>query len=177
MRDVAARAERGGLDAVERTTLEALPAAHPDYTRANALLYQDAKARGAVGSRENYLQRILARPENRYRPEFLVESAELDLRARRWQSALDTARTAERHWARLPSDLIFSKKALIIEIEAAAHTGIFFDSEGRSTEALGAAIREWEQYRDYVTSYARTDLTARADEKLADLRAIEARLQ
>lgn len=176
MPQVATRAERGGLDPVERTTLEALPSGHPEYTRANALLYQDAKARGAVGSREKYLQRILTRPENKYRPEYLVEAAELDLRARRWQPALDAARTAERHWARMPSELIFAKKALIYEIQAAAHTGIFFDSEGKSTEALSAAIQGWTRYREHVSAGARTDLVGRADERLADLRAIEARL-
>ena len=174
--DAGTRAQRGGLTTQDRTALEAIGTSSDEYSRANALLYQDAKARGASTAREAYLNKLLAQPENQYKPEYLVEQAEIDLRARRWGPALETARTAERYWARMPPDLIFSKKALIYEIEAAANTGIFFDSEGKAKDTLAAAIRGWERYREHVATRERADLLARADEHLADLRAIEARL-
>ncbi len=173
---VGERSVRGALTPADRAVLSVVPVADPDYTRAQTLLYQDAKGRGATAERNAVLQRILEVPENRYRPELLVEAAEIALRDRNWRLALDRTATAEMHWARMPSDLIFTRRAMIYEIQAGAWSGRFYDSEGSDRDALAAAQRSWAQYKSHVLSRSRGDLALKADERLAVLRDVESRL-
>jgi hypothetical protein len=141
------------------------------------MLYQDAKARRSNNSRSRYLDALMRVPENRYKPELLVEQAELAIVNVDYDVALSSAQLAERHWARLPSDLVFTRKAMIYEIQAAAHTGKFYASDGAELDELEHAIRDWERYRQHVGTKHRADLEQRADERLAQLYDMQQRLE
>ena len=171
------RSFRGELTEADRQTLAQVTASDPNYTRTYTLLYQDARARGDLDDRKVYLTAIMAQPENEYRPEFLVEEAELAIRGQDYNKALKKAQLAERHWQRLPSDMIFTRKAMMFEIEAAAQTGLFFKSDGQQMDALADAIRGWEKYRRHVESKERDDLIARADLQLNKLLDMQRRLE
>jgi hypothetical protein len=173
----AERSFQGELTAADREVLGDVSTADPDYTRSLSLLYQDARARGDLAGRRTYLAAIMALPENEYRPEFLVEEAELAIRGRQYTVALEKATLAERHWQRLPSDLIFTRKAMIFEIAASAYTGLFYDSDGQQMDALDNAIRGWEKYRRHVDAKSRDDLSARADRQLDKLYGMQRRLE
>lgn len=166
----------GELDPDRRSRIGEVPTDDPEFTRAQTLLLLDAKARRDDAARDRAMTTLMAVPENRYNPALLVEQAEISLERRQWASALEAARKAEQHWARLPSSLVWSRKALMYEVQALANTGRFYDSEGEDLSALQAAIRDWERYRRHVTTKDRADLTARADTNLSRLRDIEGRL-
>lgn len=171
-------AHAGKLDEVRRTALAAVPPspAHT-YTRARALLYADARARGDLDGRARHLEALMRIPENRYRPEWAVEQADLAIHRRDWQTALDHATFAERHWARLPSDLIFTRMASTYEILASAHMGLFYASDGTDLPHLEAALRAWERYRRHVSAGRRGDLVSKADQQLAKLQDVQRLLE
>jgi hypothetical protein len=174
--DYASRAARGGLSATDRAALEALPPSDTNYSRAYTLLYQDAKNRGDHASRRVYLDKLLAQPENQYHPELLAEAAELAFERKDYDGALKYSSRAEQYWARLPPDLVFSRKALIYEIEGAAWTSKFYASEGADPTSLANAIQSWEKYKTHVASQPQQGLAARADEQLALLHDAQQRL-
>lgn len=167
----------GSLSPSAASQLTELGATDPAFTRARTLLYLDAKARGDGKLRDSYLQSMMALPENRYNPVLLVEAAQVSIEKRNYDQALKEAKAAEQHWARLPSDLLFSRKAMIYEIEALAQTGLFYDSDGEDLERLSQAIRSWDRYRAHVQTKSRQDLLARADEHLTALREIQKRVE
>ena len=171
------RGYRGQLDDADRFALESVPRTSGDYTQARVYLYQDAKARGDWGSRSGHLDALMAIPENQYNPSLLAEQGEMAIARKDYGTALVRANLAERHWARLPSDLVFTRKAMIFEIQAAAWQGIFYQSEGDDKHALSAAIRSWERYQKHVSSRSRSDLVAKADAQLAKLYDAERRLE
>jgi eukaryotic-like serine/threonine-protein kinase len=178
--DVSGYAERsyqGELTDADREILSDVSPADPDYTRSVTLLYQDARARGDLAGRRTHLSAIMALPENEYRPEFLVEEAELAIRDGQFGAALEKATLAERHWQRLPSELIFTRKAMIFEIAASAYTGLYYTSDGQQMDALDNAIRGWEKYRRHVDAKSRDDLTARADRQLDKLYDMQRRME
>ena len=152
-------------------------ASEDDYTRANALLYEDAKARGDDTARATALASLFRVPANQYRPEFLVEDAELAVRRQDWEKALAQATAAERHWARMPSDIVFSRLAMIHEVKAQAALGQFYASGGEDLDALDAAVRGWERYRDHVADREHPELLSRADEQLTRLYDMQRRMQ
>ncbi|MEZ4238144.1 MAG: protein kinase [Myxococcota bacterium] len=167
----------GHLSPAAKSTLSEVPAADPAYTRARTLLYLDAKVRGARAERDGHLMAMMALPENKYNPVLLVESAQVAIEKEDWLGALKDAQTAEQHWARLPSDLVFSRKAMIYEIQAVAQTGLFYSSNGDNKDRLYQAIRNWERYRAHAETKNRTDLISRADERLEHLHEIQRRLE
>lgn len=173
---LAGAARRGTLSGSDVNRLKALSTDHGDYTRANVLLYEDAKARGDTGARMAYLSRLMTQPENRYNPALLVEEAELAIRNKNYQLALDKANLAERHWARLPSDLIFSRKVMIYEIQARSHEGLFISSGGDNPEQISSAIRGWERYRRHAETESRSDLIRKADAQIAKLQDVQKRV-
>lgn len=176
--DYSRKAHGGSLSSSERDLLGRVDRADPDrFTRAQVLLYLDAKARGDLGARRSHLASVMSLPENQYRPELLVEQAELAMRDQDYAVALERARLAERHWGRLPSDLVFSRKVMIYEIEASAHTGLFYRSDGEQLESLHGAIRAWEKYRQHAATHQRQDLLVRADQQLAKLHDMQRRLE
>lgn len=171
------RARSGALTDAERQKLEATAASDPEFTRANVILYQDAKSRRDLAARGEYLNQLMKLPENTYNPQFLVEQADLDLRSKNWDSAIEHASTAERYWARLPSDLIFSRKAMIYEAQAGGWQGKFYASGGEDAESLRHAIRSWEKYENHVGTKNRADLALRANDQLTKLREMQRRLE
>ena len=171
------KARQGNLSAADRLTLEMVDRSDVAYTRAQTLLYEDAKARGDGRNQRKYLDAILAHPENRYSPVFLAEGAHLDIADKRYDRALQRAETAERHWARLPSDLVFSRKAMIYEAQAAAWQGMFYASGGEDRNALTRSILAWERYQKHVGVKNRTDMARLADEQLAKLYDARRRLE
>src|SRR5690606_19756262 len=124
-----------------------------------------------------HLDALMRVPENRYRPEWAVEQADLAVRRRDWQAAIDRATFAERHWARLPSDLIFSRMASTHELLPSAHMGLFYPSDGVDLPHLDAALRAWERYRRHVAAGHRDDLVAKADQQLARLQDVQRHLE
>jgi hypothetical protein len=157
--------------------LKGLSNSDPSFTRANTLLFLDAKARNDPKARDESLGRLMAMPENAYNPVLLVECAQISIDRRQWDAALKAAHTAEQHWARLPSDLVFGRKAMIYEIEALAETGLYYDSDGADKEHLDEAIRDWDRYREHVQTKSRQDLLAHADQQLAELHEIQKRVE
>lgn len=171
------RAYRGALSDSDRAVLSEVPVGDPARTQVLVLLYQDAKARGDMASRSRHIQAALAIPENQYNPQLLVESAAVLMAKREYDAALAKAALAEKHWARLPSDDIFARKAMIYEIQAASWQGIFYQSEGNDLNALHASIQGWERYLRHVNSKSRRDLASKADAQLAKLYDMQRRLE
>jgi hypothetical protein len=157
--------------------LAAVPASDPGYTRARTLLYLDAKARGDVATRDAHLAAMLMLPENKFNPVLHVEKALIAVDKQDWQTALKSSQTAEQYWARLPSELVFTRKAMIYEIEAVSNTGLFYASAGEDQDRLQQAIRGWQRYETHVRTKGRNDLVARAEENLNKLYEIQRRLE
>jgi len=174
---LSSKARSGSLSAADKLTLEMVDPSDLAYTRAQTLLYEDAKARSDGRAQRKHLESILKHPENRYNPVFLAEGASLDIADRKYDRALERAELAERHWARLPSDLIFSRKAMIYEAQAAAWQGRFYTSGGDDLAALQRSIQGWERYQRHVGARNRTDLARVADEQLAKLYDARRRLE
>lgn len=168
---------QGALHPDDRSRLQGVGPSSDAFTRSHTLVYLDAKARGARADQATALALLMARPENQYNPALLVEQAHAAMEASDWPLALERAQLAERHWARLPSELIFSRKALIYEIEAKAHLGMFYASEGDEPNELYRSIRGWEKYRRHAEAGARADLVANADRELDALYDIQRRLE
>ncbi|MEM6929249.1 MAG: hypothetical protein AAF602_20080 [Myxococcota bacterium] len=149
----------------------------PQFTRARTLLYLNAKKRGQIEERRGHLGLLMTKPENKYSPVLLVEHAQDAMEQKQYGEALERAKVAEQHWARMPPALVFTRKALIYEIEALAHTGLFYESEGRDVNELRGAIRGWERFQRHVSTKGRDDMAARAEQQLERLRQLEERLQ
>lgn len=173
---LAERARRGALSEADARALAAVTPDAVDYTSSRLLLLQDARVRDDRVGRKLRLAELMAIPENRYRPELLTEEALVSVEERNWAKAVDRANAAEQHWARLPSEMVFSYKALIHELQAAGYTGRFFASDGEDTESLDAALAAWRKYRTHVNAHGRADLASRADEATVHLTGIQQRL-
>jgi hypothetical protein len=168
-------ARDGALTSTDVLALEGVATSDPAYTRSRALLLMNAHKTKDQKAVKRYLDELMRLPENRYDPIFLTELARYYVGAGKYQQAVDTAKTAEQHWARLPSDLVYSKKAEMYEIQARGYTGIFFESE--SVEALDQAIRCWEKYRAHVATRSDDALVATADKELLKLRTYRERME
>ncbi len=173
---LAERGEAGSLTPADRQQLEGWSDADVDYTRAKVILYQDAKVRSDHRGRARYMSELMAVPENRYNPTLLVEDAELYIRKKDYDMALQQANLAERHWARLPSELIFSRKAMIYEIQASSWQGKYYNSGGEDMNSLDNAIRGWERFRRHAETKNRADLTVKADAQLKRLNDMKRRV-
>jgi serine/threonine protein kinase len=171
---VAARS--GSLTPSDVMNLEMIGTNDPSYTRSRALLLMNAEAAGDSRSMKRYLDQLMVLPENQYNPVFLSKLARYDVNRGSYRTALDTSRLAERYWARIPPELIFDTKAEIYEAQAGAYQGLFYAS-GSDLDLLDASISAWEKYQRHVESKGRTDLSSRAEKKLATLRDVQARLQ
>jgi hypothetical protein len=169
-------AKKGKLSSTDVSDLESTDTTDPNYTRSRALLLMNAQKKGDDAGQKRYLDQLMRLPENQYSPIFLADQARLQVNAKDYERALETAQKAERYWGRLPSDLVFAKKAEIFEVQAAAWQGRFYKS-GEDLELLENAIRGWERYRTHVASKSRDDLVKRADEQIAKLTDIRERLQ
>jgi hypothetical protein len=168
-------ARDGALTSADVIALEGVTPNDPTYTRSRALLLMNAQKGNDSKAQKRYLDDLMRLPENQYDPVFLTELARYYVGSGKYQQAVDKAKTAEQHWARLPSELVFSKKAEMYEIQARGYTGIFFESE--SVEALDQAIRCWEKYRAHVATRSDDELVAMADKELTKLRTYRERMQ
>lgn len=165
-----ARSGRLGDDGV--SALESVPAGDANYTRARTLLLMNAQKRGDSKATRAYLDDLMGLPENRYNPVLLTDYARYNVNRGEYSKAIEQASLAERNWARLPSELVFTKKAEIYEIQAAAYQGRFYKNS-EDAELLENAVRYWTKYRDHVSTKGRSDLAKKADaelEKLADIK-------
>ena len=169
-------ASGGKLGSSDIMVLEMVQPGDPAFTRSRMLLVMNAKTKGDDSGLKRYLDDLMSRPENQYNPLVLVEYGRYYVNRGDYQRALDKATLAERHWARIPPELIFLKKTEIYEIEAAAYQGLFYQSEN-NTELLEKAIKGWQKYRDHVKTKARADLLGRADKEISKLETIQARLR
>lgn len=169
-------AKKGRLSTADVATLEAFSTSDPQYTRSRAILLMNAQRKNDDGAVKRYLDDLMAVPENRYSPVYLTDQARWLANHKEFTKAIEQAQLAERYWARLPPELVFTKKAEIYEIEAAAWQGQFYQS-GTDVELLDRAIRNWERYRDHVATRSRSDLEKRADEQIAKLNGIREKIQ
>ena len=173
--DYASRASAGSLTRSDIMALELVGTDSSEYTRSRALLLMNAQRDGDESAAKMYLDQLMLKPENRYNPIYLTELSRHYINRGSYQRALENADLAERYWARLPSELIFDKKAEIYEIQAASYQGLFYDSQD-DRELLYKSIRHWEKYREHVDGRS-SALTARADAELAKLEDIRLRLE
>lgn len=169
-------AKAGKLTSADVAALEQTAQSDPNYTRSRAILLMNAQKKNDDPGQKRYLDQLMALPENQYNPIYLADYARWSVNHGEFSQALDRAQRAERYWGRLPSELVFSKKAEIYEVEAAAWQGKFYKS-GEDLELLDNAVRGWERYKVHVATKSRSDLEKRADTELAKLNAIRERLQ
>ncbi len=168
-------ADDGRLSSSDVMSLEMVGLDDPAYTRSRALLLMNAQRNGDDSAAKRYLDQLMLLPENQYNPVYLSDLGRYLVNHKQYSAALQKADLAERYWARLPSELVFSKKAEIYETQAAAWQGRFYQSED-DMELLEQAIRHWQKYRDHVQTKSRSDLARRADTELAKLEDIRTRL-
>ena len=172
----AAKAAQGTLSSTEVLMLEMMDTTDPEYTRSRLLLVMDARRKGDQRGMKRYLDDVMSQPENAYNPVVLTEYGRYYTNRGDYERALQKATLAERHWARIPSELIFVKKAEIYEIQAAAYQGLFYKSED-NLDLLDKAIRGWVKYRDHAATKSRGDLSAKASREISKLENIRNRLQ
>jgi hypothetical protein len=179
----ASAASSGRLGSSEIMALEMVEASDPAYTRSRTLLLTNSQRKGDAAGVKRYLDQLFRLPENNYNPLFLIELARYQVNRRAYGDALAAAQKAEQHWARLPSELVFEKKAEIYEIQAAATQGRFYKAyddanadDAARKSLLDDAIRGWQRYRGHVTTRSRTDLVSRADKEIEKLEDIRARI-
>ncbi|MSQ03613.1 MAG: serine/threonine protein kinase [Myxococcales bacterium] len=169
-------AKKGRLSSTDVAVLRGTPSTDAEYSRSRALLMLDAQKRGDDKKAHAYLDDLMVLPENHYNPVFLADYARWYANRGEYDRALEKAQKAERYWARIPSELVYTKKAEIYEIEAASWQGKFYKS-GEDLDLLESAVRGWERYKAHVGTRERADLTKKADTALAQLADIRARLQ
>ena len=175
--DYKTKAAAGTLTQTDIETLESTPTADSSFTYNYTLLYSNAKAQDDRRDQRKYLESMMILAENQRNPTLLVERAQLAIYRKDYEGALKHANLAERHWARIPSSLMFSRKAMIYETQAAAWQGKFYQSGGEDLSACHRSIRSWERYRQHVATQNRRDLVAVADQRLFQLRDARKRLE
>ena len=171
-----AQAATGSLGSSDIMVIEMVQPEDSAFTRSRLMLVMNSKSKGDAAGVKRYLDELSMRPENQYNPVVLAEYARYYVNKKDYQRALDKAVLAERHWARLPPELVFTKKAEIYEVEAASYQGLFYKSED-NVDLLEKSIRQWKKYREHVMTESRTDLQARANREIEKLENIRERLQ
>ncbi len=169
-------AERGQLARADRLRLEGVDRGAADYSRSRALLVMDAQRRDDAKAEGRYLQELMIVPENRYNPVFLSDLARWQVNEGRYDAARSSAREAEQQWARIPSAIMFAKKAEIYRAQAAAAQGLFNESGG-DVARLDEAIDAWRRYEAHVAARSRDDLAVTARDAVASLEDIRERLK
>jgi hypothetical protein len=169
-------ARAGRLGSGDVSVLEAVGLSDTNYTRSRALLLMNAQQKNDDAGSKRYLDQLMALPENQYNPVFLTDQARWYVNHGNYADALAKAQLAERYWARLPSDLVFSQKAEMYEIEAASWQGRFYQDSSH-LDYLDNAIRAWQRYQEHVASSNRTDLQKKAGDALANLESIREKVK
>jgi hypothetical protein len=176
---MAADAQRGRLDRGSAERLESVPVDDPAYTRSRAILLMDAQRRGDARAAGRHLEDLMRLPENQYDPVFLSELSRVQVNRRQYQAALSTALKAEQHWARLPSTLVFDKKAEIFEVQAAATQGLLYESDDLTAQLglIDDAILRWRRLQEHGRQGGSASLEGRALSQIQKLEDIRRRLQ
>lgn len=169
------QARQGSLTNSDIMGLEMIPADNPEYTRSRSLLLMDAQSKNDARATKRYLDDLMAKAENTYNPVLLTELARYYADQGDYRRAVENARQAERYWARIPSELIYTKKAEIYEIQARGHTGIFYSTE--NIDDLDRAIDVWEKYHRHVSKRADPEREDVANQELAKLHAYRNKLE
>jgi hypothetical protein len=169
-------AAKGKLSPSEVMELETIGRADDRFTRSRTILAMDARQKRSTSGEKRYLDELLSLPENKYNPLVLIDVARFDLNAKQYGRALERATLAERHWQRIPPELMADKKAQIYELEAKASKGLMHTAadEARQRELCLQAIRYWQRYAQQVAG--RADLVELANRELAALEDIRKRL-
>ncbi|MBL8614205.1 MAG: protein kinase [Deltaproteobacteria bacterium] len=169
-------AAKGKLSPSEVMELETIGRSDERFTRSRTILAMDARQKRSTSGEKRYLDELLSLPENKYNPLVLIDVARFDLNAKQYGRALERASLAERHWQRIPPELMADKKAQIYELEAKASKGLMHTAadEARQRELCQQAIRYWQRYAQQVAG--RADLVEVANRELASLEDIRKRL-
>ncbi len=172
----ASDAARGGLAGTDVTYLEMVDTEDPSYTRSRALPLMDAEQKGDARKVKSYLDQLMQLPENRYSPVYLSKQARHYANRKDYQTAYDKAVQAERYWARIPSDLVFSTKSEIYEVQAASLQGLFYKSED-DLDLCDRAVRAWTRYLNHASTKGRSDMAGKAETQIAKLEDARQRLE
>ena len=170
-----ATASTGDLNRSDILALETVGMPNVDYTRSRALLLMNAQRNNDTRATQQYLEELMRKPENQYNPVYLTDYARYYANRGSYTRALEQASLAERHWQRLPSDLIFLKKAEIYEIQAASYQGLFYDSES-DLDLLAKSIRHWQKLKEHAQGRDSSRIS-RAEGELEKLYDIQRRLE
>lgn len=169
-------AKNGRLGESEVMMLELVEDNDPSYTRSRALLLMNAEQKGDSRAVKRYIDQLMVLPENQYNSVYLSKKATYYANSGSYQSALDVANEAERYWARIPPELVFSTKADIYATQAASWQGLFY-KDGEDLDLLDNAIRGWEKYRRHALTKADTSMARKADTEIEKLEDIRSRLE
>ena len=169
-------AKNGRLGESEIMMLELVDDNDPSYTRSRALLLMNAEQKGDKRAVKRYLDQLMVLPENQYNSVYLAKKATWYVNQGSYQTALDTATEAERYWARIPPDLVFSTKADIYACQAASWQGLFY-KDGEDLDLLDNAVRSWEKYRRHAMTKSDNQMARRADTEIEKLEDVRRRLE
>lgn len=172
----ASDARGGRLGSSDIMRLELVELEDPSYTRSRTLLLMNAEANDDTRAASRYLDELFELPENTYNSVFLSKKANIAVNAGRYQTALDSAKKAERYWGRIPPELVFATKADIYEVQAASYQGLFY-ADPEDLEMLEAAILGWEKYKRHVLTKGQAGNAEKADQQIAKLEDTRRRLQ
>jgi len=126
---------------------------------------------------KRYLDELLSLPENAYNPAVLIDVGRYELNHKQYGKALERANLAERHWQRLPPEVIAERKAQIYELQARSSRGLLnnTDDEARQRELVDQCVRYWRRYAQQVSADAAS--TEKANAEIAALEDIRRRLE
>jgi hypothetical protein len=170
-------AAKGALGPSDIMALETVGARDEDFTRSRTLLATDARKKRNPKAEKRYLDELLSLPENAYNPAVLIDMGRYELNHKSYAKALERANMAERHWQRLPPEVIAERKAQIYELQAKASRGLLnnTDDEARQRELVEQSLRFWRRYAQQVNSD--TSLVEKANAEIASLEDIRRRLE
>jgi hypothetical protein len=169
-------AKKGRLGESEIMMLELVDDDDASYTRSRALLLMNAEQKSDKRAVKRYLDQLMVLPENQYNSVYLAKRATWYVNQGSYQTALDTATEAERYWARIPPELVFSTKADIYAAQAASWQGLFY-KDGEDLDMLDNAIRGWEKYRRHGLTKSDTQMARKADAEIEKLEDVRRRLE
>ncbi len=169
-------AKKGRLGESEIMMLELVEDDDLSYTRSRALLLMNAEQKSDKRAVKRYLDQLMVLPENQYNSVYLAKRATWYVNQGSYQTALDTATEAERYWARIPPELVFSTKADIYAAQAASWQGLFY-KDGEDLDMLDNAIRGWEKYRRHGLTKSDTQMARKADAEIEKLEDVRRRLE
>ena len=126
MTQLSTKAFEGKLEKQDRDTLMKIMPRDSRYNKANAALLMDSQQRSAEHEIGLVLIRIMEIPENRTNPVYLATKAHHQVNMGRYIQAGQTIQKARSSWSDMPSHLQKPMNAELMEVEAAASLGAFY---------------------------------------------------